>query len=295
VGRTGQRGDVQACAVGVACGRSELLFALIKIPGARRAPLHSYNRPVETLLVLVMIGAGVSAAVVFMTAAARRDREAEAARATLPHARGALEAAILHEIALAGGAFGAEAERIVADETDYRGPFHRRIDLTSWAESYARGAVEPERHALLESAVKLAVAMSPSLPARQYHALLDLSFGLGFHADALARLRARWRFEYSDYARLARPREAEGTGAMFRRITPREKREAMKSLGLSGELERAPLISAYRRLAAEHHPDRVHDRGGRERDEAARRFIEITEAYETLLALLTRNGSARRG
>lgn len=247
----------------------------------------------ETLLVLVMIAAGISAAVIFMTAAARREREADAAREALPHGRGALMAAILNEIAVAGGVSGPAAEQLVAAETDYRGPFHRRIDLTSWAESFARGASETERCDLLESAVKLAVGMSPSLPPRQYHALLDLSFALGFKADALARLRARWRFEYADYARLSRPREAEGgRGSLFRRISPREKVEAMKSLGLSGELERTALISTYRRLAGEHHPDRLHDRGVEEREAAARRFIEITEAYEILLALLARRGEA---
>ncbi len=112
--------------------------------------------------------------------------------------------------------------------------------------------------------------------------------GLGFHADALARLRAKWRFEYADYAAMSRPREADRVGgaSLFRRVTPREKVSLMKTLGLRGELERGPLISAYRRLAGAHHPDRFHDCGADERAAAARRFIELTEAYERLLALL---------
>ena len=241
----------------------------------------------ETLLVLLMIGAGGAGAAVLMMAAAKREKDAASVRREFPSGRGSVGAAILNEIALAGGASGSDAERLVAEQTEYRGAFQRRIDLTSWAESFARGAGEAERCELLESAVRLAVAMNSTLPPRQYHALLDLSFGLGFHADALARLRAKWRFEYADYARMSRPREADrGAATLFRRVTTREKVMLMKVLELQGELERGRLISAYRRLAGASHPDRFHDSGAEAREAAARKFIELTEAYEKLLALL---------
>lgn len=244
----------------------------------------------ETLLVLLMIGAGGAGALVLGVAAARRERTAEAARREFTAGPGAVSAAILAEIARAGGASTTEAETLAAEQTGYRGPYGRRIDLTSWAEAFARGANEAERCEFLESAVRLAVSMSASIPPRQYSALQDLSFGLGFRADALARLRAKWRFEYADYARMSRPIEADRAGAvsLFRQVSPREKVGLMKTLGLEGELERSSLISAYRRLAGANHPDRVHDRGEAERDAAAQRFIELTEAYERLLALLSR-------
>jgi DnaJ-domain-containing protein 1 len=238
----------------------------------------------ETLLALLMIGAGGVGAVALMVETARRERQEEAARLEAHGGAAAIAAAILTEIARAGGASRDEAEALIARVADTKAPSGRRIDLTNWAEAFARHTGEGERRALLESAVRLAVSMAASIPRRQYGALQDLSFGLGFHADALARLRAKWRFEYADYARGSRPVEADRAG-IFRRVSPSEQAELMKTLGLSGELERAALIAAYRRLAGAHHPDRVHDRGQAERDAAARRFIEITEAYEKLLPL----------
>lgn len=238
----------------------------------------------ETLLVLLMVGAGSIGAIALMIESARRERRAEAARLEARVGPDGIAAALLTEIARAGGASREEAESLVARATTGRAPFARRIDLGSWAEAFARRADEAERRALLDSAVRLAVSMAAAIPPRQYGALQDLSFGLGFHADALARLRAKWRFEYADYARASRPRAADRAG-IFRRISPDEQAQLMSVLGLSGGLERAALISAYRRLAGANHPDRVHDRGQKERDEAARRFIGITEAYERLLPL----------
>ncbi len=245
----------------------------------------------ETLLVLLMIGAGGVGAIALMVETARRERRAEASRLQAEGGTEAIAAAILTEIAREGGASREEAEALAARESPARAPFARGIDLTNWAEAFARLAGDAERRALLESAVRLAVSMAPSIPRRQYGALLDLSFGLGFHADALARLRAKWRFEYADYARGSRPIEAD-RAAIVRRVTPSEQARLMKTLGLTGALERARVIAAYRRLAGAHHPDRVHDRGQAERDEAARRFIEITEAYEKLLPLADDPGEA---
>ncbi len=55
------------------------------------------------------------------------------------------------------------------------------------------------------------------------------------------------------------------------------------TLGIEGTPSRHAIISAYRRLAAQHHPDRVH--GQAEESEAAARFIEITRAYEALMVI----------
>ena len=45
------------------------------------------------------------------------------------------------------------------------------------------------------------------------------------------------------------------------------------------------IISSYRRLAAQHHPDRFHAQPDEIQRSEAARFIEITQAYEKLLAL----------
>jgi len=47
----------------------------------------------------------------------------------------------------------------------------------------------------------------------------------------------------------------------------------------------AIVIAAYRKLAAQHHPDKVFGESADVQNAAAARFIEITRAYETLLTL----------
>ena len=54
-------------------------------------------------------------------------------------------------------------------------------------------------------------------------------------------------------------------------------------LGLKGEVTRHEVISAYRRLAAKHHPDRFHDSEPEAQRQASIRFMELTDAYEKLL------------
>jgi DnaJ-class molecular chaperone len=58
----------------------------------------------------------------------------------------------------------------------------------------------------------------------------------------------------------------------------------LRILELDGHPPRQAIISAYRRLAAQHHPDRFHGESMEARNAAAARFIEITRAYETLMA-----------
>ena len=65
----------------------------------------------------------------------------------------------------------------------------------------------------------------------------------------------------------------------------REPWEWLSVLGMEGTPTRQQIIAAYRRLAAQHHPDRFHDAAEHERAGAASRFIEITRAYEALLAI----------
>jgi DnaJ-class molecular chaperone len=67
---------------------------------------------------------------------------------------------------------------------------------------------------------------------------------------------------------------------------PRDLTPLFRVLEIEGGADRQAIISAYRRLAAQHHPDRFHDRTSDEQREASARFIEITRAYETLLAIV---------
>jgi len=233
----------------------------------------------ELPLLLAMIATAVllaAAAILFFERSPSRQVSGE------PPSREIIEATLLEAVAASAGADVSGRAAQVA------------IDIGSWAEAYARRASADERKALLERAAGIAIGTTPVIPLAQYDALLELAFGLGFHPDALARLRARYRFEYVDHAKRGRPRSADRTGgaSLFRSEEPGERERLLKALRLGREPSRREIVAAWRRLAAENHPDRFHGREGEERDRAAARFIEVTEACERLLIL---SGEAGRG
>lgn len=243
----------------------------------------------EFILVIGMIAAGFALAIaVFLVLAIgrRRDGDSSEQLGKPSHSRESIAASILFEIARAGGASVDEARRLIRDEARIAAPIEEGIDLSSWAQAYGSASDRAQSARLLELAVKTAVLLNTTIPLRQYNSLIDLSFGLGFQTDALARLRAQYRFEYIDHAKAGRPRSADraGGGAPLYRRAPIDREAKLRLLGLQGPVSRETVISAYRRLASEHHPDRFHDRDDAAQHAAAQRFIEITEAYEAVLA-----------
>jgi hypothetical protein len=237
---------------------------------------------VELIAVLFMIGAG-GALAAFVITAVTIARRADDPRQALPQ-RDSIAASLLVHILRSGGLAADEAMRQVRRGAGLAAPVTGGIDVGNWAESYARVASPEQRASLLETAVQLVAGAGP-VPLRQYAALLDLSFGLGFQTDALARLRERYGFEYVDHAKDARPRSADrGGGGAPLFVRPQQDRLVLlRVLGISGEPTRQELSAAYRRLVAQHHPDRYHGAPADARNEAAARFIEITRAYEELL------------
>ncbi|HUP44411.1 MAG TPA: J domain-containing protein [Thermoanaerobaculia bacterium] len=240
----------------------------------------------EIIAVLVMIAAGGALAIFALVAytLSRSERERSEARAA---SRDEVASSLLHHVLVAGGASPDQALRDVRRQAGLGGKVTRGIDVASWAESYARAASVEQRTMLLETAVRLVAQRGRPVPLLQYSALLDLSFGLGFHTDALARMREEYRFEYVDHAKNARPRDADRAGGatpLFVR-DPARREEWLRVLEIEGSPDRQKIISAYRRLAARHHPDKVGDRSAAAQEEAAARFIEITRAYEQLLAI----------
>jgi hypothetical protein len=239
------------------------------------------------LAFMLIAGGGLAVFVLFVSAMLKKEREQAEGTAMAPPQTDTIAASLLFHVVATGGGGAEEAMRQVRRGTGIAAPVTRGIDVANWAESYARVSSPQQRKDLLEMAVQLVAAHSP-VPVRQYAALLDLSFGLGFQTDALARLRELYGFEYIDHAKDGRPRSAdrEGGGAplFVREARPRE--ELLRILEISGTPTRQELSAAYRRLVQRHHPDRYHGASAAEQSSAAARFIEITRAYEELLRTL---------
>jgi DnaJ-domain-containing protein 1 len=239
------------------------------------------------ILILLMIATGGAIAVSVMIAIAAFERSSGSIpAATSAPDRNRMAASILFQLLLAGGWRDNDALRDLRD-VGIIAPITAGIDIASWTEHYARLANAEQRHWLLETAVKLVAAPGRPVPLRQYADLLDISFSLGFQTDALAKLREQYDFDYVDHAKDARPREADrGGGAMplFVRGSA-DTAKLLKTLGIDGNANRHAIITAYRRLAAQHHPDKVYSEGPKKQSDAAARFIEITRAYEALMAI----------
>lgn len=231
-------------------------------------------------LLFMLVGGGALAVFVMVMVGVLSREEGAEVHSSGPH-RDSVAASLLYHVVSASGVGEQEALREVRRSAGYAAPVTRGIDVTNWAESYARMATPEQRRELLELAVRLVASRSP-VPLRQYAALLDLSFGLGFQTDALAKLRELYGFDYIDHAKDARPRGAEHVPLFAR--SNRSRDELLRILGMEGTSPtRQELSAAYRRLVSAHHPDRYHDDTPEARSEAAARFIEITKAYEELL------------
>jgi len=240
---------------------------------------------VEFLAVILMIAAGIGVAgfIIVAVAIAKGENAHAAGSGARQAATAGLEgiaASILFQIQLLGGVRPDDALREIRRRAGLLAPVTSGIDVASWGARYANVTAPQQRSWLLEMAVQCVAARNTPVPLRQYSALLDLSFSLGFQTDALARLREQYGFEYVDPARHGRPAEADRRGGS---AAPPH-RELLRVLGIEGDVvNRQVIIAAYRRLAAQHHPDRVHLQPEDVQSAAAARFIEITQAYETLL------------
>ena len=233
---------------------------------------------------MIFAGGGLAIAAMIAIGAATRAHEGRRDRAPAPD-RSAIAASILFNLLMLGGVAADDALREIRKRL--LAPVTAQVDIASWAERFAHVASPEQRQWLLETAVQMIAEHKRVVPLRQYAALLDLSFALGFQTDALAKLRERYGFDYVDHAKNARPREADRAGAattFFVRDT-RDAGELLRVLEIDGAPSRQTIITAYRRLVAQHHPDKVHEAAEEVRTAAAARFIEITRAYETLMSL----------
>jgi len=236
-----------------------------------------------------MIGAGGALAVGIMVAIGAATRRYESGSHTPAEQpapdRSRVAASLLFNILLLGGVAPDDALRQVRRRAGLASPVTGGIDIASWGERFAQWSSPEQRHWLLDMAVQLIANRERAVPLRQYAALLDLNFALGFQTDALARLRERYGFDFIDHAKDARPRAADrGRGTTLFVRDRRDRSELLRVLGIEGEASRQVIIATYRRLATQHHPDKHVTSEGRVQAEAAERFIEITRAYETLMS-----------
>jgi DnaJ-domain-containing protein 1 len=242
---------------------------------------------VEIVIVIAMLAVGGILALAVGTSIAAAQRESGAStRPAAPPDRNHVAASLLFNLLLAGGTAPDQALRALR-RVGLIAPVTASIDIRNWAERFAQIASAEQRASLLEIAVQLVADRATPVPLRQYTALLDLSFALGFRTDALAKLRDKYGFDYIDHAKDARPREADRAGGatpLFVREN-RDDRELLRVLEIEGPASREVIIAAYRRLAAQHHPDRVFAESAEVQSAAAARFIRITQAYQALLAL----------
>jgi DnaJ-domain-containing protein 1 len=242
------------------------------------------------VIFMIFAGGGIAIATMIAIGAATRAREGRAAgreNAPAPD-RSAIAASILFNLLLMGGIAPDDALREIRRRAGLLAPVTAAVDIASWAERFARSASPQQREWLLHTAVRLIAEHRNVIPLRQYAGLLDLSFALGFQTDALAKLREQYGFDYVDHAKHARPREADRAGGAATTFFVRDKRdqsELLRVLEIDVEPSRPVIIAAYRRLVAQHHPDKVHAAGEEARTAAAARFIELTRAYETLMSI----------
>lgn len=244
----------------------------------------------ELTLVIIMlaVGVGLAAAVIVSFAAVQREAEISGrARSSAAPDRNHIAASLLFNLLVVGGTLPEIAMREIRRGAGLAAPVTSGIDIVSWSERFGRLASPDQRRWLLDTAVRLVADRTTPVPLRQYSALLDLSFSLGFQTDALARLRDVYGFDYVDHAKNGRPRGADRAGVS----TPiysrdqRETAELLRLLGVEDPATRAGVIAAYRKLATQHHPDKVFSEPPEVQTAAASRFIEITRAYEILLGV----------
>ena len=240
----------------------------------------------ELLVVIAMLAVGGTIALAVGVSIAAAQRESGGDRPASPPDRNHIAASLLFNLLIAGGSAPDEALRAIR-RLGLITPVTSSIHVGNWAERFAQIASPEQRAWLLDAAVKLISNRTTPVPLRQYTGLLDLTFALGFQTDALAKLRQQYGFDYIDHAKDARPREADRAGGatpLFVRET-RDAGELLRILGVEGPASRPAIVAAYRKLAAQHHPDRVFAEPAEVQSAAAARFIEITRAYEALLAI----------
>ena len=162
------------------------------------------------MIAMLAIGGLIALAIGTSIAAAQREAGSNA-RPTAPPDRNHIAGSLLFNLLLAGGTAPDQALRAIR-RLGLITPVTTSIDVGNWAERFAQIASPEQRVWLLDAAVQLVADRTTPVPLRQYTALLDLNFALGFQTAMLAKLREKYGFDYIDHAKDARPRSSTTRG-----------------------------------------------------------------------------------
>src|SRR5437763_1799845 len=185
---------------------------------------------------MLAAGVGLAASVIITFAAAQREADMSGAtRAKAAPDRNHIAASLLLNLLVCGGTPVDVAMRTIRKSAGLAAPVTSSIHITNWTERYAKLATPEQRMWLLDTAVRLVADRTTPVPLRQYSALLDLSFALGFQTDALAKLRDTYGFDYVDHAKAARPRSADRAGVSTP-LYSRDQRETSELLLILGTI-----------------------------------------------------------
>jgi hypothetical protein len=150
------------------------------------------------------------------------------------------------------------------------------IDAGSWAEALARRISRDEARLFVDHLAGELASRKTAVSLAQYSILVDIVFGLGFHADVVAGLRAAGlRVEF---------RAPAGRSNAVPLYDAHSSAGAAALLGVREGATRQEVVAAYRRAVVAAHPDRIHDGPAEARQAATERFIRIVAASELLLS-----------
>ncbi len=148
------------------------------------------------VILMLAVGVGLAASIIITFAAAQRESDMSGAtRANVAPDRNHIAASLLFNLLVTGGTPTDVALRTIRRGAGLAAPVTSSIDIVSWSERFAKVATPEQRSWLLDTAVLLVADRTTPVPLRQYSALLDLSFSLGFQTDALAKLREVYGFD----------------------------------------------------------------------------------------------------
>ena len=248
-----------------------------------RHAAHRTRAGVELTVIIIMLAAGVglAASVIITFAAAQREADMSGAtRAKAAPDRNHIAASLLFNLLVCGGT---PPDAAMRDDPQECGPRraghvvdrHHQLGRALREAGHARAAHVAPRHRRPAGrrphhARSAAPVLGPARPQLRPR-LPDRRAG-----EAARHLRLRLRRPRQERA-AARAPTAAASRRRSTRATTASPPSCFASSASRAPASRAIIIAAYRKLAAQHHPDKVFGEPAEVQNAAAARFIEITQ------------------